>query len=86
VRCLGFLPGSHSPHYDAEPGRRPLYQELIGSGELKPGYACDNEAGLYFEGTELKRVVASKETAKCYHVSLVKGQVVERVLEPERIA
>ena len=22
VKCLGFLPGSHSPHYDAEVGRR----------------------------------------------------------------
>jgi peptidase E len=86
VRCLGFLPGSHSPHYDAEPGRRPLYQELIGSGELKPGYACDNEAGLYFEGTELKRVVAAKDGAKCYYVSVVSGKVVERVLEPELIA
>ena len=29
VECLGFLKGSHSPHYDAEPGRRPLYQKLI---------------------------------------------------------
>ncbi|HEY3287413.1 MAG TPA: peptidase E [Gemmatimonadaceae bacterium] len=86
VKCLGFLPGSHSPHYDAEPGRRPLYQELIRTGQLKPGYACDNEAGLYFEGTELKRVVAAKDNAKCYHVSAVNGEIVEKVLEPERIA
>ncbi len=86
VNCLGFLPGSHSPHYDAEPGRRPLYHKLIKSGELKPGYACDNEAGLYFEGTELKRVVSAKPGAKCYHVSVVKGRIVERVLEPEPIA
>jgi hypothetical protein len=49
VDCLGFLKGSHSPHYDAEPGRRPLYQKLIGSGEMKPGYACDNDAGIFFE-------------------------------------
>lgn len=86
VKCLGFLPGSHSPHYDAEPGRRPLYQDLIASGELKPGYACDNEAGLYFEGTELKRVVASKDGAKCYYVSVVDGAIHEHVLEPERIS
>jgi dipeptidase E len=85
VQCMGFLPGSHSPHYDAEPGRRPLYQQLIASGELKPGYACDNEAGLYFEGTEVRRVVASKDNAKAYHVSMVDGVLVERVLEPERI-
>ena len=29
VKCLGLLEGSHSPHYDAEPGRRPLYRKLI---------------------------------------------------------
>jgi dipeptidase E len=86
VQCLGFLPGSHSPHYDAEPGRRPLYHHLIGTGQLKPGYACDNEAGIYFEGTEVRRVVSAKDGAKVYHVSVVDGQVVERVLEPERIS
>ena len=32
VDCLGFLKGSHSPHYDAEPGRRPLYQKMIALG------------------------------------------------------
>jgi peptidase E len=86
VKCLGFLKGSHSPHYDAEPGRRPLYQKLIGSGEMKPGYACDNDAGIYFEDNEVKRVVSTRAAAKVYHVSLAGGRVVERVLEPERIA
>ena len=85
VRCLGFLPGSHSPHYDAEPGRRPLYQELISTGQLKPGYACDNEAGIYFEGTEVRRVVASKPGAKVYHVRVEDARVVEQVMEPELI-
>lgn len=86
VRCLGFLKGSHSPHYDAEPGRRPLYHDLIGSGEMKPGYACDNDAGLYFENDEVKRVVSARKGAKAYHVSVVDGVLVERVLEPEPIA
>jgi dipeptidase E len=83
VKCLGFLPGSHSPHYDAEAGRRPLYHKLIGTGEMKPGYACDNNAGLYFEGTTVKRVVSARDGAKVYHVSVVNGVVVEKVLEPE---
>ena len=86
VKCLGFLKGSHSPHYDAEPGRRPLYQKLIGSGQMKPGYACDNDAGIYFEDNEVKRVVSTRVNAKVYYVSVVDGKVVERVLEPERIA
>lgn len=86
VQCLGFLKGSHSPHYDREPGRRPLYQKLIGSGEMKPGYACDNDAGIYFEDNEVRRVVSTRAEAKVYYVSVVGGKVVERVMEPERIA
>lgn len=86
VKCLGFLKGSHSPHYDREAGRRPLYHKLIGSGEMKPGYACDNDAGIYFEDNEVKRVVATRAGAKVYYVSLVGGRVVEKVLEPEMIA
>jgi len=85
VQCLGFLKGSHSPHYDREPARRPLYQKLIGSGQMKPGYACDNDAGIYFEDNTVKRVVASRAGAKAYYVSAVNGQAVEKVLEPEMI-
>jgi len=86
VKCLGFLRGSHSPHYDGEPQRRPTYQRMIASGEMKPGYACDNDAGIYFEDNEVKRVVATRAGAKAYYVSMVGGAVVERTLEPEMIA
>ncbi len=86
VKCLGFLKGSHSPHYDAEPGRRPLYQKLISSGEMKPGYACDNDAGIYFEDNEVKRVVSARAGAKVYYVSMVGGKINERVMEPESIS
>jgi len=85
VQCLGFLKGSHSPHYDAEPGRRPLYQKLIASGQMKPGYACDNDAGIYFEDNTVRRVVATRAGAKVYYVSLVNGRINERVMEPEMI-
>ena len=86
VQCLGFLKGSHSPHYDREADRRPLYQKLIGSGQMKPGYACDNDAGIYFEDNEVKRVVASRAGAKVYYVSVVGGKVVEKPMEPELIS
>ena len=85
VQGLGFLKGSHSPHYDAEPGRRPLYQKLIGSGQMKPGYACDNDAGIYFEDNDVRRVVATRAGAKVYYVGVENGTVTERVLEPEII-
>lgn len=86
VHCLGFLPGSHSPHYDVEVGRRPLYHTLIGNGTMKPGYACDNDAGILFEGTSVRRVVTTRPGAKAYHVRVERGVVVEEVLEPELIA
>jgi dipeptidase E len=86
VKCLGFLRGSHCPHYDGEVQRRPAYQRMIVSGELKPGYACDNNAGIYFEDNEAKRIVASRAGAKCYYVSAANGKAVERVLEPELIS
>lgn len=85
VKCLGFLKGSHCPHYDREPDRRPLYHKLIGSGAMKPGYACDNDAGIYFEDNDVKRVVSTRAEAKCYYVNAVDGRVSEKVLEPERI-
>ena len=86
VQCLGFIPGSHSPHYDREPLRRPLYQKLITEGKMKPGYACDNDAGIYFEDTQPKRVVSTHSEAKAYYVSIVNGKINERVLEPEQIS
>jgi peptidase E len=86
VKCLGFLKGSHSPHYDREADRRPTYHRLIGSGAMMPGYACDNDAGIYFEDNEVKRVVSARAEAKVYYVSQVGGQVVEKVMEPERIS
>jgi dipeptidase E len=86
VKCLGFIKGSHSPHYDAEAGRRPLYQRLISSGEMKPGYACDNDAGIYFEETEPKRYLSARDGAKVYYVTATGGVASERVIDVEKIS
>jgi len=85
IECLGFLRGSHSPHYDAEAVRRPTYHRLIRSGELKPGYACDNDAGIYFVDNDVKRVVKTREEASVYYVALEGGQIVETELPAEMI-
>ena len=85
VECLGFLTGSHSPHYDGEEQRRPTYVNMILSGEMKPGYACDNDAGIYFVDNEIERVVRTREDAKVYYVSAVAGSIVERELASEMI-
>ena len=36
---LGLLPYSNGVHYDSEPQRRPLFQQLIADGVLPDGYA-----------------------------------------------
>ena len=86
VQCLGFLKGSHCPHYDGEAQRRPLYMKLIGDGQMKPGYACYNNAGIYFEDNDVKRVVATHADAKAFYVSVVGGQVVEKELPADLIS
>jgi peptidase E len=65
---LGLVPGSHSPHYDGEPMRRPTFQRLIGDGELPDGLAADDGAALVFSGTDLAEVVASRPEARAYRV------------------
>jgi peptidase E len=65
---LGLLPGSHSPHYDGEPGRRPTYHRLVADGTLPDGYAADDGAALVFDGTELAEVVSSRPGARGYRV------------------
>jgi len=85
VECLGFLSGSHSPHYDSEEVRRPTYHRMIRSGELKPGYACDNDAGIFFVDNAVRRVVKTRPEAKVYRVELVGGEIRETELPAEMI-
>lgn len=83
MEALGFLKGSHCPHYIAEGPRRDSYVEMIQNGQLKAGYALDNNVGCLFEGQELKKVVASRESGRGFYVSKVNGKVVEKELEVE---
>ena len=85
VECLGFLNYSHSPHYHAEPARRPLYHNSVLSGSLKPGYACDDRAGLLFVNGTMKRSVSLDSTNNNYFVSVVDGKIKEELLPAEII-
>jgi peptidase E len=86
IECLGWLKGSHCPHFDTEPTRRPLYHDLIKRGELFPGYACDDKACLYFENEKMAASVASSEKSKSYYVDLVDGKIVEKELPGKLIS
>lgn len=76
---LGFLPGSHCPHYDSEEQRRPLYHQLVLDG-FPAGYAIDDDAAIDFEGVELREVVTARAGATAYRVEKSGGDVKETSL------
>ncbi len=77
---LGLLSGSFSPHFDSEPARRPRFHELVGTGELPDGLACDDFAAVRFEGTRLVEAVASRPGAGAYRVVLASSGPTEERL------
>jgi len=85
VECLGFIPLSHCPHYHSEPTRKPLYQEAILKGLLKPGYACDDQAGILFENEKYIKSVSLNSNNNTYYLSVVDGKIKEQLLPVEII-
>ena len=65
---LGLLAGSYCPHYDSEPGRRPLFTSLIAAGRLPAGIACDDGAGAHYVDDDLHAVVGGLPGAAGYLV------------------
>lgn len=80
LRCLGFIGGSCSPHYDGEPERRPMFHRYVANGALPPGYAVDDGAALHFVGRKLAGVVSSRPLAKGYRVRRVEQRAIETAL------
>ena len=85
IECLGFLDYSHSPHYNGEPARKPLYQEAILEGKLKPGYACDDNAGLLFINGKVAKSVSLNSKNNNYFVYIKNGKIHEDKLPTEII-
>jgi dipeptidase E len=80
VHGLGFIQTSHCPHYHSEPLRKPLYFENILKGRLNAGYAIDDRAGIVFENGKYVRSVAMDDQSSTYYVSVINGQVDEKLL------
>jgi dipeptidase E len=81
IKALGFLEGSHCPHYDGELERRPSYKALIADSTLKAGYAVDDGAALHFIDGKLEKIVSSRPPAAAYYLEARNGVTVERKLE-----
>jgi dipeptidase E len=79
--CLGFLPGSCSPHYDGEPMRRPAYHDMIRSGKLAAGIALEDTVAAHFIHGERKYTVSSRAGSKAYWVENQAGKVSETAFD-----
>jgi len=80
LTCLGFLPGSCSPHFDSEVNRRPTMLRLVASGAMMPGIAADDGAGLHYIDDQLHKVVTSRPNARAYAIERQGDTAVERPL------
>ncbi len=67
IRALGFLAGSHCPHYNAE-GRRPAYQRFVAEGTLPIGVACDDGTAVHYSNDVRVEAVSSRRQAAVYLV------------------
>jgi dipeptidase E len=83
VEGLGLLPHSNCVHYDGEEIRAPVFRDAIADGTLMPGYAADDGVALHFIGTDLARVVSSREGRSAYRVEAVEGEAMQVAIEPE---
>ena len=83
---LGFVPGSFTPHYGSEPARRPAVLDLVASGALPPGFACDDYAAVHMVDGAFAEAIRSRPDARAFRVVPGDGGTREEPLEARTIA
>ena len=84
LECLGWLKGSACPHYHSDEGRwQRGFHQMLRDGQIKNGLACDEGAGVLFEGETVARVVSISPRAGAYQVRRNGTQVIEEPLKAE---
>ena len=83
--ALGFLGGSHCPHYDGEKERRPFYEGAVGSGVIPGGLACDDGAAAHFVGTVLHAAISARPAANVHRVERAGERAATSILEALRL-
>ncbi len=81
MNCLGWVPGSFCPHYDSEPGRQPVLEQLIVAGALPAGYAVEDDAAIHLREGKLVNVLSSKPGKNAYAVRAENGAMIREPLE-----
>ena|SRR5271165_1035009 len=66
--CLGILPYSNCPHYCSD-HRRKIYEKEIMAGNIKSGYAIDDDCAAHFIDGQFFRSVSIRDGYATYHCS-----------------
>lgn len=74
---LAFLKGSFCPHYDGEEKRRPSLKQMLLSGEISSGFACDDGAAVHFVDEEPFHFISSRSNANVYRIACMDNQFME---------
>ena len=83
---LALVPFSNGVHYDSEPGRRPLFQQLIADEVLPAGFATDDGVGVLYRGTEFVEAVSESDGKFAYRVERSgNGEAIETPLDTRRL-
>lgn len=83
---LGFLQGSCCPHYSSEPGRKPVYEQLVMSNQIVPGIAIDDGVAVHWVDANPKKIVSAKAGASAYRVhSEAQGIVTTKIDSAELV-
>ncbi|MEL6603258.1 MAG: peptidase E [Cyanobacteria bacterium J06614_10] len=83
IECLGFLKGSHCPHYDGERERQPIYKQMVKSEQLSDGIAADDGVALHYVNNCLHQVVSSRPQANAFRVFREQESVQQDVITPQ---
>lgn len=69
LEALGWLEGSHCPHFDGESERQEKYKNFIINEEMQKGWAVEDGCALHFVDEELFRIVSSHPDKFAYQYS-----------------
>ncbi|MGP4081306.1 Type 1 glutamine amidotransferase-like domain-containing protein [Pseudalkalibacillus sp. R45] len=83
ITCLGFLRGSHCPHYDGEEARRPAFHHHLKAGTIKEGIAADDGVALHYINGKLENIISSRKKKSAYNLILKDGEVREERINPQ---
>jgi dipeptidase E len=81
---LGFLSGSHAPHFDT-PDQSDTFAAMVGAGELSDGIGIDEYAAVHFNDGKVHQILAAKPGSTAYSVKrLPDGSATIKPLKADR--